>query len=69
MADVYISNVTQSSENTLHIACGVFLALTWLIVLLRTWVRAVVLRAFGWDDGLMIFTNVRFAIRWMRLGY
>lgn len=35
------------------------LATTWLSVSLRIFVRAHMIRSFGWDDGFMILTLVR----------
>lgn len=58
-SELYISNVPKSSQQTVIIICCVFLTATWLTLFMRIWVRAGVLRnAFGWDDGLMTFTNV-----------
>ena len=36
-----------------------FLALTWTAVTLRVWVRAYMIRSFGWDDGTMVLALVR----------
>jgi len=36
-----------------------FLVLTWTAVFLRVYVRAVLIRSFGWDDWTIIFTSVR----------
>lgn len=58
MADLYISNIPWSSQQTLIIICCVFLTATWLTLFMRIWVRAGILRNFGWDDAMMAFTNV-----------
>ena len=36
----------------------VFLVFTWLSVLARTWVRAMVIRNYGWDDAAMLLAVV-----------
>jgi hypothetical protein len=36
----------------------VFLVFTWLSVLARTWVRAMVIRNYGWDDAVMLLAMV-----------
>jgi hypothetical protein len=36
----------------------VFLTLAWLSVLARTWVRAFMIRNFGWDDAVMLLAVV-----------
>ena len=58
MSDLYISNVPKSSETTVIVICGVFLSTAWLTLFLRIWVRAGLLRNFGWDDAAMVVTNV-----------
>lgn len=58
MADLYISNVPKSSQQTVIVICCVFLNATWLTIFLRIWVRAGILRNFGWDDAIMVLTNV-----------
>lgn len=35
-----------------------FLVMTWTAVLLRVYVRAWMIRSFGWDDALMVLTLV-----------
>ena len=41
---------------------GLFLALAWISVLLRVYVRAYMIRFFGWDDWLMLLSLVGFAL-------
>ena len=41
---------------------GLFLALSWIAVSMRIYVRAVMLRCFGLDDWLMVISCVRIAI-------
>jgi hypothetical protein len=36
----------------------VFLTTAWLAVLARTWVRAVMIRNYGWDDAVMLLAVV-----------
>lgn len=36
----------------------VFLVMTWVTVLARTWVRAVMIRSFGWDDAVTLLAAV-----------
>jgi len=36
----------------------VFLTTAWLAVLARTWVRAVMIRNYGWDDAVMLLALV-----------
>lgn len=50
---------TPSRENALlGVACA-FLSVTWVVVSLRFWVRALVIKSFGRDDWAMIATQVR----------
>lgn len=48
----------------------IFLVLTWIIVLLRTWVRGFIIRSFGWDDAITLLATVcvflclNFLIKW-----
>lgn len=58
MADLYMASVPQSSQQTVIVICCVFLTATWFTLALRIWVRAGLLRNFGWDDGIMALTNV-----------
>ena len=44
--------------DTLFWVSGTALALAWIAVSLRVYVRAVLIRAFGWDDWLMLITLV-----------
>lgn len=39
-----------NKPNRLTVTCAVFLALTWTAVMLRVWVRAHLIRSFGWGD-------------------
>lgn len=36
-----------------------FLAITWISVLMRLWVRAVSIRSLGWDDYTVVASLVR----------
>lgn len=38
----------------LTVTCAVFLALTWTAVILRAWVRAHLIRSFGWGNSHML---------------
>lgn len=58
MADLYISNVPESSKQTLIVICAAFLSIAWVTVFLRIWARAGLLQNFGWDDAGMVLTNV-----------
>ncbi|KAF1344392.1 hypothetical protein BDV97DRAFT_361567 [Delphinella strobiligena] len=40
----------------LSVTCAAFLALTWTAVILRVWVRAHLIRSFGWDDWTILLT-------------
>lgn len=39
---------------------GVFLSVTWIAVALRLWVRGRLIKSIGWDDWMMLLTNVGF---------
>ncbi|KAK3113623.1 hypothetical protein LTR53_008924 [Teratosphaeriaceae sp. CCFEE 6253] len=39
---------------------GSFLGLAWLTVILRFWVRGLIIRNVGWDDWTMLFTNLMY---------
>ncbi|TGZ77567.1 hypothetical protein EX30DRAFT_293448, partial [Ascodesmis nigricans] len=39
-----------------------FLVLSWLSIILRTYVRAWMLKSFGWDDWLMVFAVLTFTV-------
>ena len=62
MADLYMSNVPKSSQQTVIVICCLFLTVSWITVVLRIWVRAGLLRNFGWDDATMLLTTVRYAL-------
>ena len=40
-----------------------FLACSWIFVLLRCYCRAVLVKAFGLDDGLCLFAQVKRALK------
>lgn len=44
-------------------AAGLFLALTWIFVLLRCYCRIAIVRRFGLEDYLCVFTQVTFPFR------
>ena len=46
----------------------VFLTLAWLSVLARTWVRAFMVRNFGWEDAVMLLAVVCHLVIAERLG-
>ncbi len=48
----------QHRADTLTAVTAVFLAIAWLTVSLRLWVRGLLIRCIGWDDWAMLATNV-----------
>lgn len=49
----------RSRANSVFIVAGTFLALSWLTLCLRFWVRGRLIRNLGWDDWTMLATVVR----------
>jgi hypothetical protein len=55
----YTSPAAAHSRATLiTVVTIVFLTIAWLAVLARTWVRAVMIRNYGWDDAIMFLALV-----------
>jgi hypothetical protein len=55
----YTSPAAAHSRATLiTVVTIVFLTIAWLAVLARTWVRAVMIRNYGWDDAIMLLAVV-----------
>lgn len=50
---------TESKAPAELAVCIVFLVLTYLAVGARCYVRACIIKSFGWDDGLMVVALVR----------
>lgn len=46
-----------------------FLVATWVLVSLRIWVRAYMIRNFGWDDATMVLANVVFTFNCIAVLY
>lgn len=49
----------MSRTNTLRSVTTVFLALTWITLLIRCWVRVKLVKIFGLDDKWMVAAQVR----------
>jgi hypothetical protein len=49
----------HSRATLITVVTIVFLSIAWLAVLARTWVRAVMIRNYGWDDAVMLLAMVR----------
>ena len=49
----------QYRTDTATVTTGAFLALAWLTISLRFWVRGLLIRSIGWDDWTMLLTIVR----------
>jgi hypothetical protein len=43
-----------------------FLTTAWMAVLARTWVRAVMIRNYGWDDAVMLMAVVCYINSFLR---
>lgn len=41
----------------------VFLAITWITLILRVWTRAVIIPSLGWDDYTIFLTMVAFSVQ------
>jgi hypothetical protein len=57
---IQVNNYVNSS---LHLLTqkqieGFFLSIAWIAVGLRIYVRAYIVKAFGWDDGWMVFAQL-----------
>lgn len=48
----------EGRSQAIFIVTTVFLGLSFIAVCLRCFVRLRLVRAFGWDDGLMVFAMV-----------
>ncbi|KAF2225201.1 hypothetical protein BDZ85DRAFT_309517 [Elsinoe ampelina] len=46
----------------MFIVAVVFLALPWIALLLRLYVRTFMIKSFGWDDGLMVASMLTFTV-------
>ena len=54
-----IPDDSDASRSQMLLVCSsLCLALAWVSVALRVWVRAVIIKSFGWDDTLMVFALV-----------
>jgi hypothetical protein len=50
----------HSRETLITAVTITFLVTAWLAVLARTWVRAIMIRNYGWDDAVMLLALVCF---------
>ena len=50
--------ILQQHANAVYITAGVLLALAWMVVSLRVYVRALMIKSFGVDDALMVVAAV-----------
>jgi len=50
-------SIASRGDTQAHIAM-VFIALTWIFILLRIWTRAYLISNFGWDDSTMLLAGV-----------
>ena len=50
--------ILQQHANSVYITAGVLLALAWMVVSLRVYVRALMIKSFGIDDALMVVATV-----------
>ncbi|OQN97654.1 hypothetical protein B0A48_16518 [Cryoendolithus antarcticus] len=48
--------------NQIFVVAVAFLAVAWLGVSLRTWVRAVMVKSYGWDDAVLLLAAVSFTL-------
>ncbi|KAK6434804.1 hypothetical protein LTR95_009006 [Oleoguttula sp. CCFEE 5521] len=48
--------------NQIFVVAVAFLAVAWLGVSLRTWVRAVMVKSYGWDDTVLLLAAVSFTL-------
>lgn len=51
-------SITELESVPMLVVALTFLSISWLAVSLRIYVRGYMIRAFGWDDWLMIATQV-----------
>lgn len=51
--------VTDDRSLSVKVVAAVFLPVASVAVILRCYVRLRIVRAFGWDDGMMVFALVR----------
>ena len=49
------------NDTILAVACT-FLSVAWLTVSLRVWVRASLIKNFGWDDGFIIMASISYSL-------
>ncbi|KAL1305799.1 hypothetical protein AAFC00_003962 [Neodothiora populina] len=54
--------IEQLKSVPMAISASVFLIASWIVVALRIYVRAYMIRSFGWDDWLMVVTQLLFTI-------
>jgi hypothetical protein len=52
----------ESNGHALVVTAAIFLALSWISVLLRGYVRAIMTRSFQLDDWLMLASQVVFTL-------
>jgi hypothetical protein len=56
-------DAAANSRATLITAITViFLVVAWLAVLARSYVRAILIRNYGWDDAVMLLAVVRYLV-------
>lgn len=51
-------NTPTTGQVQILATAGVFLAISWITLGLRFWVRFVVIKNPGWDDAALLFTAV-----------
>lgn len=54
--------IQGSGSEAIIIVTAVFLAISFITVCLRCYVRLRVVRAFGWDDGFMVMAMVSISL-------
>lgn len=51
-------NAPTTGQVQILITAAIFLAISWITLGLRFWVRFVVIKNPGWDDAVLLFTAV-----------
>ena len=58
-----------SRSQMLLLSSSICLVFAWISVSLRVWVRAVMIKSFGWDDSLMVLALVCLTILQIKFVY
>lgn len=54
----YFNDSQAGNTASVFATIGVCLGIAWITLMLRLWVRAVMIKGTGWDDAVLLFSAV-----------